>query len=213
MCHRKTTIILFKILGIERAWQNRGNVDLRPRQIFITKSRRLANKVEEEYVNLLFSLCQGFDMPEDVRERIQCWNGRKKIATFDPDDDEDHRDDLPPRYSQLQDGHFPLFITTDTVSMFHTSGNKNSSGVHLTFLCTALQPSRGRYESESPDEGTTLLFQRCHDFRHLQQGILATPSSTLDQRRRCVLKISHRLFFNLTTHIKHHRLHLVTSSV
>ena len=115
-CHRKTTIILFKILGIERAWKNQGCVGLRPRQIFITKSRRLANKVEEEYVNLLFSLCDGSEMPEDVRERIQRWKKRKPMNTFDLDGNEDDRDDLPQRYSQLRDEHFPLFSTTDTVS-------------------------------------------------------------------------------------------------
>jgi hypothetical protein len=114
--HRKTTIIIFKILGIERAWRNQGNVGLRPRQIFITKSRRLANKVEEEYVNLLFSLCNGSEMPEDIRERIQSWNKRKKMNTSDLGDNKDDRGDLPQRYSQLRDEHFPLFSTTDTVS-------------------------------------------------------------------------------------------------
>lgn len=116
-CRRKTTVILFKILGIERAWNTQGSVGRRPHQIFITKSRRLANKVEEEYVNLLSSLCNGFDMPENIQERIQRWKGRKKMDTFDLDDGEGYRDDLPQNYSQLRDGHFPLFTTTNEVSI------------------------------------------------------------------------------------------------
>ena len=84
--HRKTTVIIFKILGIERAWKNQGSVAPRPRQIFITKSRRLADKVEGEYVNLLLSLYDDADMSLNDREHIQRWNSRKKQDTFDPDD-------------------------------------------------------------------------------------------------------------------------------
>ncbi|KAF8261748.1 hypothetical protein EI94DRAFT_765056 [Lactarius quietus] len=55
---RKTTVIVFKIFGIERAWQNRGSVGPRPRQLFITKSQLLANKVEHDYVHLCFRFLQ-----------------------------------------------------------------------------------------------------------------------------------------------------------
>lgn len=124
--HRKTTIILFKILGIERAWKNQGSVGLRPRQIFITKSRRLANKVEEEYVNLLFSFRNSLDL-----ERIESWNKRKKMNTSDLGDNEDDRGDLPQRFSQLRDEHFPLFSTTDTVSPTFVSYERK-----ITHVCT-----------------------------------------------------------------------------
>ena len=148
-CHRKTTIILFKNLGIERAWKARGSVGPRPRQIFITKSRRLANKVEEEYVDLLVSLCKGIDLPEDVQEHIKRWNKRKKMDTFDPDNNEDDRNDLPPRYSQLHDEHFPLFITTDTVSIIFISHEREQKLMWCISYSSriALQPSRGRYKS------------------------------------------------------------------
>jgi hypothetical protein len=107
---RKTTVIVFKIFGIERAWQNRGSVGPRPRQLFITKSQLLANKVEHDYVNLSFSLSAGPDTPQYVRERIQHWKSRRKKNVLDPDDAEGTRDDLPEKYSELQDSHFPLFI-------------------------------------------------------------------------------------------------------
>jgi hypothetical protein len=109
-------VIVFKIFGIERAWQNRGSVGPRPRQMFITKSQLLANKVEHDYVNLLFSLSSGPDTPKYVRERIQHWNERKRNNVLDPDEVEGTRDDLPEKFSELQDNHFPLFITVDSVS-------------------------------------------------------------------------------------------------
>jgi len=109
------------MLGIERAWKNQGSVDPRPRQIFITKSRRLADKVEGEYVNLLLSLYDDADMSVNDREHIRRWNTRKKQDTFDPDDGGNYRNDLPQRYSLLHDNHFPLFVTLDTVSIMQNS--------------------------------------------------------------------------------------------
>jgi len=88
----------------------------RPRQLFVTKSRLLAEKVEGDYVNLLYSLSAGPDAPPYVRERIQRWNARRKKETFNPDEADDGRDDLPEKFSELRDSDFPLFLTMDTVS-------------------------------------------------------------------------------------------------
>ncbi|KAH9022664.1 hypothetical protein EDB84DRAFT_1441149 [Lactarius hengduanensis] len=107
----KTTVIVFKIFGIERAWQNRGSIGQRPRQLFITKSQLLANKVENDYVELLFSIYAGPDAPQYICERIQHWNSCRRNKILDLDDAEGTRDDLPEKFSELQDRHFPLFIT------------------------------------------------------------------------------------------------------
>jgi len=112
----KTTVIVFKIFGIERAWQNQGSIGPRPRQLFITKSQLLADKVEYDYVNLLLSLFEGPDTPQYVRERIRHWNLHRRENVLDPDGAEGVRDDLPDKFSKLQDSHFPLFVTVDTVS-------------------------------------------------------------------------------------------------
>ncbi|KAI9436975.1 hypothetical protein H4582DRAFT_1816019 [Lactarius indigo] len=111
----KTTVIVFKIFGIERAWQNRGSIGPRPRQLFLTKSQLLANKVEEDYVDLLFSLYAGPDTPQYVSERIQHWKSHRRNNASDQDGTEGMRDDLPEKFSELQDRHFPLFITVDTL--------------------------------------------------------------------------------------------------
>ncbi|KAH9065009.1 hypothetical protein EDB87DRAFT_1574732 [Lactarius vividus] len=111
----KTTVIVFKIFGIERAWQNRGSIGQRPRQLFIAKSQLLANKVEKDYVNPLFSLHADPDAPQYICERIKHWNSRRGNNVLDQDCAEGMRDDLSERFSKLQDGHFPLFITVDTL--------------------------------------------------------------------------------------------------
>jgi hypothetical protein len=119
-------VIVFKIFGIERAWQNQGCIGPRPRQLFITKSQLLAEKVEREYVSLLYSLSTGPDAPLYVHERIQRWNSRRKRGDSNPDDTESERDsipddtggemeDLPQKFSELRDSDFPLFLTMETV--------------------------------------------------------------------------------------------------
>ncbi len=119
-CPRKTTVIVNKIFGIERAWVKMGSVGPHPRQIYITKSPLLAEKVEGDYMGLWFSLGTGSesasDIPEYVTEHIQRWNSRKKIGLCVADSAIGDRDDLPKRYSELKENHFPLFITVDEVS-------------------------------------------------------------------------------------------------
>ena len=108
-------MIVFKIFGIERAWKNKGCVGPRPRQLFLTKSRLLAEKVEQDYVNLLYSLSTDSDAQLYACERIQRWNSRRKKVIFNPDDTDGRRDDLPQKFSELRDSDFPLFLTLDTV--------------------------------------------------------------------------------------------------
>jgi hypothetical protein len=131
-------VIVFKIFGIERAWQNQGCVGPRPRQLFITKSRLLAEKVERDYVSLLYSLSVGSDAPLYVRERIQRWNTRRKKVIFNPDDMEGERDDLPRKFSELRDSDFPLFLTMETVSTaLLISGTGTDDDCICTFRCLA----------------------------------------------------------------------------
>ncbi len=134
---RKTTVIVFKIFGIERAWQNRGSIEPRPRQLFITKSQLLADKVEHDYVNLLFSLYAGPDTPQYVRERIQHWNSHRRDNVLDPDGAESMTDDLPEKFSELQDSHFPLFVTVDTVSTAFTAKRRKLITAGFSYSCGA----------------------------------------------------------------------------
>ena len=109
-------MIVYKMFGIERAWLNRGGVGPRPRQLYLTKSPLLAEKVEEEYLALWLSLGIGSDLPEYVREHHQRWSTRKKINAFTAVNSGGARNDLPKKFSKLHENDFPLFITTDTVS-------------------------------------------------------------------------------------------------
>ena len=139
--HRKTTVIVYKMFGIERAWLNQGSVGPRPRQMYLTKSPLLAEKVEEEYWGLWLSLADS-DIPEYIRENIQRWDARKKSNAFIAVNLGRARDDLPRRFSGLGENHFPLFITIDTVSTILSSTNNGNPSIFCSIcmqLCSLLE--------------------------------------------------------------------------
>ena len=109
----KTTTMLFKMLGIERAWKQFPDMWDKPRQIFVTQSRVLATMVEEYFSRLMLSLEAASYSPEELREMGK--NMEKEMEFIDLDDIDQWRSDLPGKFSELADDNFPLFITYDQV--------------------------------------------------------------------------------------------------
>ncbi|CCO33896.1 TPR and ankyrin repeat-containing protein 1 AltName: Full=Lupus brain antigen 1 homolog [Rhizoctonia solani AG-1 IB] len=103
----KTTSIVFKMIGIEKLFEQMEEM-AKPRQVFVTQSRVLAQRVQEYYQSLV----------GDTSHKSN------NLNKSDEDEDEEHvladLDDedasvfgLPPKYSMLEDRHFPLFVTFD----------------------------------------------------------------------------------------------------
>ena len=101
----------FKMFGIERAIRTRATeLESKPRQLFVTQSPVLASRVKafyhkfSEFVSSMMGVVRGSVTEHDRDEEMD-----------DPEDDEEFRDELPKRFSELQDSHFPLFLTFDKV--------------------------------------------------------------------------------------------------
>ena len=109
----KTTTMLFKMLGIECAWEQSSNMWDKPHQIFVTKSRVLATKVEEYFSQLMLSLKAASYSPEELQ--VMGMDMEKEMEFIDLDDIDQWRPDLPRKFSELTDENFPLFITYDQV--------------------------------------------------------------------------------------------------
>ena len=105
--------MLFKMLGIQRAWEMQTFDMPKPRQVFVTKSRVLATKVQEYFAELLESLALAGYSLEDLK-RMQARNTESGLVDADDED----QVDIPLRYSALEEIHFPLFVTFDKV-IFH----------------------------------------------------------------------------------------------
>ncbi|KAJ2926880.1 hypothetical protein H1R20_g10209, partial [Candolleomyces eurysporus] len=129
----KTTTMLFKMLGIERAYtQHSAALSVaKPRQIFVTQSRVLATRVEEYFLKLLESLAAGKKSNEDLKEMAE----QKKVqpegeeALYDVDDDVMWKAGLPKKFSLLQDEHFPLFLTFERLCQLLEGDIENAVGI------------------------------------------------------------------------------------
>ena len=104
------------MLGIERAWVENGSTGPRPRQVFVTKSRVLAEKVEEYGMKFMRVLARGNHVPSHIIQMVEQWRGPAPERLAHNAGDDCVREDLPSKFSELQDHHFPLFITIDAVS-------------------------------------------------------------------------------------------------
>jgi len=108
--------MLFKMLGIENSWQK--NRELRPecpRQLFVTQSRMLADKVEEYFIKLLQALVLESQNESGISDLLERQKNREEAGLVDQDEALNWHDDLPCRFSELQDSHFPMFVTFDKV--------------------------------------------------------------------------------------------------
>ena len=111
--------MLFKMLLIERTFHLVGSDIPRPRQVFVTKSRMLAKKVQEYFSKLATSLSRASQTLSELLElsKIDVDHDVEAGGLYDEDDDQEWRADLPERFSALEEKHFPLFVTYDGVSM------------------------------------------------------------------------------------------------
>ena len=128
----KTTTMLFKMLAIQRTWQQYPDMAPKPCQVFVTQSRVLASRVEEYFVKLMASLETATYSPEELRKDVD-----QEIEYVDQDDNKQWRSDLPERFSGLSDEHFPLFITYDWVWV--SSLSKYLISLFRGQLCAMLQ--------------------------------------------------------------------------
>ena len=76
-------------------------------------------KVEKYFAKLMLSLEAAAYSTEKlhvIKKHIE-----QEVDFIDQDDNDQWRSDLPQRFSELSDEHFPLFITYDRVRVFLSS--------------------------------------------------------------------------------------------
>lgn len=112
---RKTTTMLFKMLGVERSFASLPGKKIR--QVFVTQSRVLAERVQEYYTKLASSSAAGDRSEGEVKHRAtQRTQAEKELVELD--DEDDSQSGLPKKFSELTDDHFPLFLTFDKVGSY-----------------------------------------------------------------------------------------------
>jgi hypothetical protein len=104
--------MLFKMLREEQS--NASLSSKKSRQVFITQSRVLAERVHEHYTNLARSTAAGDRSEGEITQRAAQRSQAEKDL-IELDDEDDSQSGLPKKFSELTDDHFPLFLTFDKV--------------------------------------------------------------------------------------------------
>ncbi|KAH8096882.1 hypothetical protein BXZ70DRAFT_944950 [Cristinia sonorae] len=110
----KTTTMLSKIFGVGRAWEKyceAVEVIPKPRQVFVTQSEHLALKVGETYEKFSKMLSMENWTDEDVKNAKPEVSASAQAMPNLEEDLEKLNRKLPLSFSQLEDAHFPLFVT------------------------------------------------------------------------------------------------------
>ncbi|CAE6528478.1 unnamed protein product [Rhizoctonia solani] len=108
----KTTALIYKIRAVDQ--ENIANEDPQPiRQIFVTRSRALAQHVEATYRGLTEFTNIASKSEDELKEMAKQSRENPNRALVEFDTEIDLRNDLPPRYSELTQQNFPLFVSFD----------------------------------------------------------------------------------------------------
>ncbi|KAI0089815.1 hypothetical protein BDY19DRAFT_86920 [Irpex rosettiformis] len=162
----KTTTMLFKMLGIERAYENlRSELDgelARPRQLFVTQSRVLAEKVQEYYVKLAMSQAAAQRTAEESSNLASQQKVQEEKGLFDHDEEEEHHGTLPKSFKELKDEHFPLFVTFDHLCrLLETDYRKLDSKLDVT---SGGRDEAQENENSSGEVASDYMLQRRESF-------------------------------------------------
>ncbi|CAE6450559.1 unnamed protein product [Rhizoctonia solani] len=108
----KTTALIYKIRAVDQ--EHTAKEEREPiRQMFVTRSRVLAQHVEATYQGLAEFTNIALKSDEQLKEIAKQSREDPDRALVEFDTEVDLRGDLPPRFSQLTNSHFPLFVSFD----------------------------------------------------------------------------------------------------
>ncbi|ORY44271.1 hypothetical protein BCR35DRAFT_336316 [Leucosporidium creatinivorum] len=114
----KTSCMLLKILGIQNHFQLNPSPLLPPRsrrQLFVTQSPVLAGRVRKAFESLSRTQALNEINKEELRHMVEAGPEDEGDMALDVDQGQADRRGLPSRWSELEDSHFPLFISYGTL--------------------------------------------------------------------------------------------------
>jgi hypothetical protein len=127
--------MLYRMLSVERAWEMSARGLRKPRQIFLTKSPLLAQKVGENYQKLAASFATASWTREEIRHQATMPDEDQALRMVHSDDITNFRSDLPTKFSAVRDEGFPLFLTFDKVYDAPNEGLCTCTDVQLLSSC------------------------------------------------------------------------------
>ncbi|KAF8598550.1 P-loop containing nucleoside triphosphate hydrolase protein [Ceratobasidium sp. AG-I] len=108
----KSTVLIYKMRANAQLSVISGN-ETPIRQLFVTRSRVLTQHIARNYQGLVDSNEMADKTLEELAEMRKNNETNQQHELVEFDNEVDLRDDLPNRFSELQDSHFPLFVSFD----------------------------------------------------------------------------------------------------
>ncbi|KAG8730900.1 hypothetical protein FRC11_005553, partial [Ceratobasidium sp. 423] len=108
----KTTALIYKMRANAQLATRPGKVQP-TRQLFVTRSKVLTQHVARNYQELIDSSDISNKSTHELEEMRQVNQKYQNRELVEYDNSVDFRVDLPHRFSQLKDSHFPLFVSFD----------------------------------------------------------------------------------------------------
>ncbi|KAH9891312.1 hypothetical protein C8Q73DRAFT_119576 [Cubamyces lactineus] len=149
----KTTTMMFKMLGIERSWESHRDTMAKPRQLFVTQSRVLAEKVEEYFTKLLDSLATANQSAMELSKTASQKKAKEEQGLVDLDEEIYWHGGLPKRYGELKEENFPMFLTYDHVcrlleAEFHYAENAKRNDAAVSRAMQDVLEPRGPQDTD-----------------------------------------------------------------
>ncbi|KAG8778469.1 hypothetical protein FRC12_024973 [Ceratobasidium sp. 428] len=126
----KTTALIYKMQSIDQS------ADASFRQLFVTRSRVLAKHVESSFSRLVDSI----NMESEAAEELGETSKELDQALVEFDNEIDLRNDLPSCFSDLDDTHFPLFISFEKLCSLIEADMRRERDLHLPRLAWSAKP-------------------------------------------------------------------------
>ncbi|THH29326.1 hypothetical protein EUX98_g4867 [Antrodiella citrinella] len=196
--------MLFKIFGIERAWQQycdtTENLVPRPRQVFVTQSAFLARKVQEAYTKLSHMLAM-----EHGHHALKP-HAEEERALVDMDEEAHWHSTLPRAFSQLDESHFPLFVTYSMLCEMLEQDFKSAKASHnhtspiadrLEARTMSSQQLKKQFDPAQIFAEFMGVIKGSERALRTQQGYLTREEYTPTQRRSGVLSVDRDTIYDL----------------
>ncbi|KAF8598545.1 hypothetical protein BDV93DRAFT_561252 [Ceratobasidium sp. AG-I] len=106
----KTTALIYKLRANAQLPAVSGD-EKSIRQLFVTRSRVLTQHIASNYRGLVESSEIAYKTPEELAEMRKNNEKYRERELVEFDNEVDLRDDLPERFGDLKDSHFPLFVS------------------------------------------------------------------------------------------------------
>ena len=157
--------MLFKMLGVERS--SASLYCKKIRQVFVTQSRVLVERVQEYYMKLARSLAARDCSKGEIKKWATQWSQAEK-ELIELDDEDDSQSGFPKKFSKLTDGHFPLFLTFDKVGSCSDTPLTDMMLSPSSQLCQLLEADFGlkfKHKSQTAEEKRTLQRFKLHEVK------------------------------------------------